>query len=55
MKLRPVSFRYKEGPGGTLQYGLIAEEVERVYPELVTRGPDGSVRGQGLRRSWRLP
>lgn len=43
MKLRPVSFRYKEDPAGTLQYGLIAEEVERVYPELVTRGDDGKV------------
>jgi hypothetical protein len=41
MKLRPVSFRYKDDPSGTLQYGLVAEEVERVYPELVTRGPDG--------------
>jgi hypothetical protein len=43
MKLRPVSFRYKSDPSGTLQYGLVAEEVERVYPELVVRGPDGKV------------
>jgi len=42
-KLRPVSFRYKDDPSGTLQYGLVAEEVERVYPELVIRGPDGKV------------
>jgi hypothetical protein len=41
MKLRPVSFRYKQDPNGTLQYGLIAEEVARVYPELVTYGDDG--------------
>jgi polyhydroxyalkanoate synthesis regulator phasin len=45
MKLRPVTFRYKEDPAGTRQYGLIAEEVERVYPELVTRGDDGKVEG----------
>ena len=31
MKLRPVSFRYKDDPSETLQYGLMAEEVERVY------------------------
>ena len=43
MKLRPVSFRYKSDPSGTLQYGLVAEEVARVYPELVTRGTDGKV------------
>jgi Chaperone of endosialidase len=41
MKLRPVTFRYKEDPAGTLQYGLVAEEVARVYPELVTYGDDG--------------
>ena len=38
MKLRPVSFRYKNDPSDTLQYRLVAEEVARVYPELVTRG-----------------
>jgi Chaperone of endosialidase len=43
MKLRPVAFRYKNGSSATLQYGLVAEEVERVYPELVTRGSDGKV------------
>jgi hypothetical protein len=37
MKLRPVSFRYKGEPDGARQYGLIAEEVARVYPELVIR------------------
>jgi hypothetical protein len=38
MKLRPVTFRYKDsaeqGPHA-LQYGLIAEEVAKVYPDLV--------------------
>jgi hypothetical protein len=43
MKLRPVTFRYKNDPSGTLQYGLVAEEVARVYPELATRGTDGKV------------
>jgi hypothetical protein len=43
LQLRPVTFRYKQDPQGTRQYGLIAEEVAKVYPELVTRGRDGKV------------
>jgi hypothetical protein len=43
MELRPVTFRYKEDRSGELQYGLVAEEVARVYPELVTYGADGKV------------
>jgi hypothetical protein len=43
MKLRPVTFRYKGDPEGTLQYGLVAEEVARVYPELVVHDDDGKV------------
>ncbi len=43
MKLRPVTFRYKADATGTEQYGLIAEEVAKVYPELVIHGPDGKV------------
>jgi hypothetical protein len=40
-----VSFRYKQDPDGAVQYGLIAEEVAAVYPELVTRGPGGKILG----------
>jgi hypothetical protein len=43
MKLRPVSFKYKTDKAGTTQYGLVAEEVEKVYPELVVYGADGKV------------
>src|SRR5262249_25421205 len=42
-QLRPVSFRYKQDPQGVQQYGLVAEEVATVYPELVVRGTDGKV------------
>jgi hypothetical protein len=38
MRLRPVSFRYKapaENGAHPVQYGLIAEEVARIYPQLV--------------------
>ena len=41
MKLRPVIFQYKDDSTGTAEYGLIAEEVEKVYPELVIDGSDG--------------
>lgn len=43
MKLRPVAFRYKEShePGRLPQYGLIAEEVAEVYPELVVNDDKG--------------
>ena len=42
-QLRPVTFRYKQDPQGQKQYGLIAEEVAKVYPELVVRGAKGEV------------
>ncbi len=44
MRLRPVTFRYlANGDNAPLQYGLIAEEVAEVYPELVARDKDGQV------------
>ena len=41
--LRPVSFRYKPEiePTRPLSFGLIAEEVEKMSPELVTRDKEG--------------
>ena len=50
-QLRPVSFRYKQDPQGVQQYGLVAEEVAKVYPELVLTGEKGEIEGvqyQGL-------
>lgn len=43
MRLRPVAFRYKPqiDPTGLVQYGLIAEEVADVYPDLVVYDRDG--------------
>ena len=45
LKLKPVSFRYKEeiDPDDIPQFGLIAEDVEKVNPDLVVRGEDGEV------------
>ena len=42
-QLRPVTFQYKSDPRGAKQYGLIAEEVARVYPELVVRDHQGRI------------
>ena len=44
-RLRPVAFHLKSDPTGPRQYGLIAQEVAKVYPELVTRNEAGMVEG----------
>jgi hypothetical protein len=43
LALKPVTFRYKKDidPDGTPQFGLVAEEVEKVNPALITRDADG--------------
>ena len=43
LALKPVTFRYKHeiDPKGTPEFGLVAEQVEKVNPYLVTRDPDG--------------
>ena len=43
MSLRPVAFQYKReiDPSGLAQYGLIAEEVAEIFPELVVYDADG--------------
>jgi hypothetical protein len=46
MRLRPVTFRYKkpfDDGSKPIQYGLIAEEVAEVYPDLVARTADGQI------------
>ena len=43
--LRPVKFHLKTDPHGAVQYGLIAEEVAKVYPELVIRDKTGRIDG----------
>ena len=43
LALRPVTFRYKHelDPAGIPQFGLVAEEVEKVNPDLVARDEQG--------------
>jgi hypothetical protein len=43
LALKPVTFRYKKefDPTKTAQFGLVAEEVEKVNPDLVVRDKEG--------------
>ena len=52
--LKPVAFRYKKeiDPAGISQLGLVAEEVDKVNPDLVVRDKEGkpySVRDEASR------
>ena len=43
LAFKPVTFHYKKelDPDGTPQFGLVAEDVEKVNPDLVVRDADG--------------
>jgi hypothetical protein len=43
--LEPVTFRYKHelDPGAIPQFGIVAEQVEKVNPDLVARDEQGKV------------
>ncbi len=46
MRLRPVTYRYKQAytdGSKPVDYGLIAEEVAEVYPDLVVKNADGQI------------
>jgi hypothetical protein len=45
LALKPVTFRYKEeiDPARSPQFGLVAEDVEKVNPDLVVRDAEGKV------------
>jgi hypothetical protein len=47
LALKPVTFRYKKefDPKGIPQFGLVAEEVQKVNPDLVVRDPHGKPYG----------
>jgi endosialidase-like protein len=53
--LKPVTFRYKKeiDPAGTSQFGLIAEDVEKVNPDLVARDEEGKPYSVSLRSGER--
>jgi len=45
LALKPVTFRYKKelDPDGTPQFGLVAEDVAKVNPDLVARDAKGEL------------
>ena len=43
LELKPVTFHYKSDSTGTAQFGLIAEEVAKVNPDLVVRDDDDEI------------
>jgi hypothetical protein len=46
LHLRPVIFRYKkpfDDGSKPIQYGLVAEEVAEVFPDLIARSTDGQI------------
>ena len=46
LRLRPVTYRYQKpyaDGSKPIDYGLIAEEVAEVYPDLVVKGADGQI------------
>src|SRR6516162_6470451 len=46
LQLRPVTFRYQrpfDDGSKPIQYGLVAEEVADVFPDLVARSADGQI------------
>jgi Chaperone of endosialidase len=53
--LKPVSFRYNKEYDATqtLGFGLIAEDVAKVYPDLVGRNPRANPNRSGANRSMR--
>ena len=53
LDLRPVTFAYKEDAQHVTHYGLVAEEVAAVYPELVTHTATGEV--QAVRYQELIP
>ena len=46
------TFRYKNeiDPKGTLRFGLVAEDVEKVNPDLVVRNKKGNPTASGTTR-----
>jgi uncharacterized coiled-coil protein SlyX len=45
LALKPVTFRYKQelDPDAIPQFGLVAEQVEKVNPDLVVRDDNGEI------------
>jgi endosialidase-like protein len=52
--LKPVTFHFKSDKKGTPQYGLIAEEVAQVDPNLVVRDKEGAIISVHYDQVWNM-
>jgi hypothetical protein len=43
LRLKPVTFHYKSDPSGLPRFGLVAEDVAKVNPDLIVRDGDGQI------------
>ncbi len=41
LKINPVSFVYKKDPKKLVKTGVIAQDLQKIFPDSVTKGPDG--------------
>lgn len=41
LKLNPISYRFTSDPSGKMHYGFIAQEVQKLMPDAVTKNKDG--------------
>ena len=55
LRLQPVTFRNRHwlDPDGIPQFGLVAEQVEKVNPDLVARDEEGKALHRPLRSGER--
>ncbi len=53
LALKPVTFHYKSDKKNTSQFGLIAEEVAKVNPDLIVRDQEGRDLHRALRGGQR--
>jgi uncharacterized coiled-coil protein SlyX len=54
LSLKPVTFHYKNDEKRTPQYGLIAEEVAQVDPNLVVRDKEGAIISVHYDQVWNM-
>jgi hypothetical protein len=55
LALKPVTFHYKNDTTNAPQFGLIAEEVADVTPDLVMRDVNGKIPSPRSKQTFRLP
>jgi Chaperone of endosialidase len=54
LALKPVAFHYKADPRAAPRYGLVAEDVAAINPNLVTRNKDAEIIGVQYDQVWNM-